>query len=251
MLKLAAGRSMGRPSCAPGAGGAHTPPFLWADAGLRLPRGSSRLQLRPLLLQLRSASGTYFSAILNFLATGLRNVLRRQGFYNNGAFPGSHLSSLPPQLPNPPSPRPVKGLVRPLRLPSCRVAQDFDTSARGMSSTLARNEEKKGSRPSQPTTPATSLGCDLKVSRSEEFLTQISTELTDEALFVAAYHMNPVPIKEKQTQDRGTQISKHVFFTKTRDTDTRSNRNGTRTKTHLLPSPREKGPLPTNLTSGG
>uniref|UniRef100_A0A8C2SAB6 Uncharacterized protein n=1 Tax=Capra hircus TaxID=9925 RepID=A0A8C2SAB6_CAPHI len=77
-----------------------------------------------------------------------------------------------------------------------------------MSSTLARNEEKKGSRPSQPTTPATSLGCNL-VSRSEEFLTQISTELTDEALFVAAYHMNPVPIKEKQTQDRGTQISKH------------------------------------------
>ncbi|XP_052492174.1 putative protein T-ENOL isoform X2 [Budorcas taxicolor] len=79
-----------------------------------------------------------------------------------------------------------------------------------MSSTLARNEEKKGSRPSQPTTPATSLGCNLKVSRSEEFLTQISTELTDEALFVAAYHMNPVPIKEKQTQDRGTQISKHA-----------------------------------------
>ncbi|KAM7228280.1 hypothetical protein CapIbe_020734 [Capra ibex] len=141
-------------------------------------------------------------------------------------------------------------LVRPLRLPSCRVAQDFDTSARGMSSTLARNEEKKGSRPSQPTTPATSLGCNLKVSRSEEFLTQISTELTDEALFVAAYHMNPVPIKEKQTQDRGTQISKHVFFTKTRGTDTRSDRNRTCTKAHLLPSPREKGALPSNLTSG-
>ncbi|XDB64432.1 hypothetical protein AB1E18_017741 [Capra hircus] len=129
-------------------------------------------------------------------------------------------------------------------------AQDFDTSARGMSSTLARNEEKKGSRPSQPTTPATSLGCNLKVSRSEEFLTQISTELTDEALFVAAYHMNPVPIKEKQTQDRGTQISKHVFFTKTRGTDTRSDRNRTCTKAHLLPSPREKGALPSNLTSG-
>ncbi|XP_059934271.1 putative protein T-ENOL isoform X3 [Mesoplodon densirostris] len=48
-----------------------------------------------------------------------------------------------------------------------------------------------------------------KVSHSEEFLTQISTELTDEALFVAAYHMNPVPIKEKQTQDQGTQISQH------------------------------------------
>ncbi|XP_059934270.1 uncharacterized protein LOC132476375 isoform X2 [Mesoplodon densirostris] len=49
-----------------------------------------------------------------------------------------------------------------------------------------------------------------KVSHSEEFLTQISTELTDEALFVAAYHMNPVPIKEKQTQDQGTQISQHA-----------------------------------------
>lgn len=73
MFKLAAGRSMGRPSGAPGAGGAHTPPFLWADAGLRLPRGSSRLQLRPLLLQLRSASGTYFSAfVLAKLEKGTR-----------------------------------------------------------------------------------------------------------------------------------------------------------------------------------
>ncbi|XP_057551062.1 uncharacterized protein LOC130828994 isoform X3 [Hippopotamus amphibius kiboko] len=52
--------------------------------------------------------------------------------------------------------------------------------------------------------------------------------------------MNPVPIKEKQTQDRGTQISKHVCFTKTRGTDTRSDRNRTRTKAHLLPSPHEK-----------
>lgn len=43
------------------------------------------------------------------------------------------------------------------------------TVPRGMSSTLARNEEKKGSRPSQPTTPATSLGCDL-VSPGEGFL---------------------------------------------------------------------------------
>lgn len=80
--------------------------------------------------QLGKCPPPFGSRILNFLATGLRNVLRRQGFYSNGAFPGSPLSSLPPQLPNPPSPRPVKGLVRPLRLPSCRVAQDFDTSAR-------------------------------------------------------------------------------------------------------------------------
>ncbi|XP_045316491.1 uncharacterized protein LOC123588990 isoform X1 [Leopardus geoffroyi] len=79
----------------------------------------------------------------------------------------------------------------------------------------------------------------VSLSRSEEFLTQISTELTDEALFTAGYGTNPVPTKDKQTQDRGTQISKHVFF-QTRGTDTRSDRNRTRTKTHLLPSPRDK-----------
>lgn len=47
------------------------------------------------------------------------------------------------------------------------------------------------------------------LSRSEEFLTRVSTELTDEALFTAGYHMNPEPTKEKQTQDQGTQIFKH------------------------------------------
>lgn len=74
MFKLAAGRSMGRPSCTPGAGGAHTPPFPWAES-LRLPLGSSRLQLRPLLLQLRSASGTYFSAfVLAKLEKGTRDL---------------------------------------------------------------------------------------------------------------------------------------------------------------------------------
>uniref|UniRef100_A0A8C9J3B9 Uncharacterized protein n=1 Tax=Panthera tigris altaica TaxID=74533 RepID=A0A8C9J3B9_PANTA len=87
-----------------------------------------------------------------------------------------------------------------------------------MASTPTRNEEEKGSRMSQA---ATSLGGGpVSLSRSEEFLTQISTELTDEALFTAGYGTNPVPTKEKQTQDRGTQISKHVFF-KTRGTDTR------------------------------
>ncbi|XP_062036283.1 putative protein T-ENOL [Lepus europaeus] len=80
----------------------------------------------------------------------------------------------------------------------------------------------------------------VSLSRSEEFLTRISTELTDEALFIACCHMNPVPIKEKQTKDQGTQISQHVFCTKTRGTDTRSDRNRTRTKAHLLPSPRAK-----------
>ncbi|XP_048080768.1 putative protein T-ENOL isoform X2 [Ursus arctos] len=107
-----------------------------------------------------------------------------------------------------------------------------------MASTPTRNEEKKGSRMPQAATP---LGGGLKISlsRSEEFLTRISTELTNEALFIAGCHMNSVPTKKKQTQDRGTQISKHVFF-KTRGTDTRSDRNRTRTKAHLLPSPRDK-----------
>ncbi|KAM5198221.1 putative protein T-ENOL isoform 1-T2 [Hipposideros larvatus] len=105
-----------------------------------------------------------------------------------------------------------------------------------MESSTSRNEEKRGSRLSQA---ATSLGGGSKasLSRSEEFLTRISTELTNEALFIAGYSMNPVPTKEKQTQDQGTQISKHVFFTNTQGTDTRSDRNRTRTKAHLLPFP--------------
>uniref|UniRef100_A0A9L0RR92 Uncharacterized protein n=2 Tax=Equus TaxID=9789 RepID=A0A9L0RR92_HORSE len=109
---------------------------------------------------------------------------------------------------------------------------------RGMACTPTRNEENKGSGLSQA---ATSLGGGpVSLSRSEELLTRISTELTNEALFIAGYHMNPVPTKGKQTQDRGTQISNHVFFTKTRGTDTHSDRNRTRTKAHLLPSPCDK-----------
>nr|KAF6442564.1 hypothetical protein HJG63_019060 [Rousettus aegyptiacus] len=110
---------------------------------------------------------------------------------------------------------------------------------REMECPTTRNEEKKCSRLSQATT-SFGGGSKASLSRSEEFLTRISTELTNEALFIAGYHMNPVPTKEKQTQDRGTQISKHVFFTKTRGTDTRSDRNRTHTKAHLLPSPRDK-----------
>ncbi|XP_036081219.1 putative protein T-ENOL isoform X6 [Rousettus aegyptiacus] len=91
---------------------------------------------------------------------------------------------------------------------------------REMECPTTRNEEKKCSRLSQATT-SFGGGSKASLSRSEEFLTRISTELTNEALFIAGYHMNPVPTKEKQTQDRGTQISKHVFFTKTRGTDTR------------------------------
>ncbi|KAF6271801.1 hypothetical protein mRhiFer1_016750 [Rhinolophus ferrumequinum] len=79
-----------------------------------------------------------------------------------------------------------------------------------MEPTTARNEEKKGSRLSQA---ATSLGGGSKasLSRSEEFLTRISAELTNEALLVAGYPVNNVPTKEKQTQDQGTQLSKHAL----------------------------------------
>uniref|UniRef100_A0A9L0T4W4 Uncharacterized protein n=2 Tax=Equus TaxID=9789 RepID=A0A9L0T4W4_HORSE len=165
----------------------------------------------------------------------------------SSAAPGPRLSTLPPQL-QLPVPRDQLRFLGPPRLPSCRVAQDFNPFTRGMACTPTRNEENKGSGLSQA---ATSLGGGpVSLSRSEELLTRISTELTNEALFIAGYHMNPVPTKGKQTQDRGTQISNHVFFTKTRGTDTHSDRNRTRTKAHLLPSPCDKGTLPSSLTSG-
>ncbi|XP_036135962.1 putative protein T-ENOL isoform X2 [Molossus molossus] len=108
-----------------------------------------------------------------------------------------------------------------------------------MESTHTRNKEKKGSRLSQA---ATSLSGSSKasLSRSEEFLARISTELTDEALFIAGYHMSPVPTKEKQTQEQGTQLSKHELVTKTQGTDTCSDKNCTCTKAYLLPSPHDK-----------
>ncbi|XP_029403781.1 putative protein T-ENOL [Mus pahari] len=119
-----------------------------------------------------------------------------------------------------------------------------------MASTSARSGDKKDIRSSQA---AASLGGGqkLSLSRSEEFLSRISTELTDEALFIARSHLSILPNKEKNTKDQGTQISRPVFFTKTQGTDTRSDKNRTRTKAHLLPSPREKGPLPNSLTTGG
>lgn len=46
------------------------------------------------------------------------------------------------------------------------------------------------------------------LSRSEEYLSRISTELMEEALCTACCHLNPVPIKKKQSQDQATQISK-------------------------------------------
>lgn len=65
MLQLAAGRSMGRPRCARGAGGgARTPPFLWADAGLHPLGRRYSLQLLSLLLSCARLPGTYSSALV-------------------------------------------------------------------------------------------------------------------------------------------------------------------------------------------
>ncbi|XP_058536507.1 putative protein T-ENOL isoform X1 [Ochotona princeps] len=117
-----------------------------------------------------------------------------------------------------------------------------------MASTPAKHEEAKDSRLCQAAV-SPSEGPKFSLPHSEEFLSRISTELTDEALFIACCHVTPGPPKEKQTKDQGTQISQHVFCTKTRGTDTRSDRNRTRTKVHLLPSPRAKGALPTSLAA--
>uniref|UniRef100_A0A8C2YRD1 Uncharacterized protein n=1 Tax=Chinchilla lanigera TaxID=34839 RepID=A0A8C2YRD1_CHILA len=83
-------------------------------------------------------------------------------------------------------------------------------------------------------------GPKASVSRSEESLTRISTELTEEALFVARCHMYPVPLKKKQTKDQGTQMSKHAFLTQSQGTDPCCDKNRTRTKAHLRPSPHDK-----------
>uniref|UniRef100_A0A287CWL6 Uncharacterized protein n=1 Tax=Ictidomys tridecemlineatus TaxID=43179 RepID=A0A287CWL6_ICTTR len=79
-----------------------------------------------------------------------------------------------------------------------------------MASTPTRNDEKKSSWLSQ-TASSLSGGQKVSISRSEEFLTRISNELTEEALFIAGCHMNPVPTEEKQTKDQGTQISSHAL----------------------------------------
>uniref|UniRef100_A0A1D5RL94 CDIP transferase, opposite strand n=2 Tax=Mus musculus TaxID=10090 RepID=A0A1D5RL94_MOUSE len=77
-----------------------------------------------------------------------------------------------------------------------------------MASTSARSGDKKDIRSSQA---AASLGGGQKLSCSEEFLTRISTELTDEALFIARSRLSPLPNKEKNTKDQGTQISRHAL----------------------------------------
>lgn len=84
------------------------------------------------------------------------------------------------------------------------------TVPRGMEASPTRSKERKASGLAQAAA-SLSGGSKPSLSRSEEFLAQISTELTDEALFVAGYRVNPVPSKEKQTQDQGTQIYKQAL----------------------------------------
>ncbi|XP_072455384.1 uncharacterized protein [Notamacropus eugenii] len=100
-----------------------------------------------------------------------------------------------------------------------------------MESSTAGPQEKKGTRHSHNSiTP-------VVVTRSEEYLVRVSTELANEALMGAQYPMSPDLPKELKKLDQGTQMSRHVLpTTRTKGTDTRSDRNRTRNKTHLLPS---------------
>ncbi|XP_074053401.1 uncharacterized protein LOC141495686 [Macrotis lagotis] len=75
------------------------------------------------------------------------------------------------------------------------------------------------------------------ISRTEEYLSRVSTELANEALIGAQYPLSPDLPMELKKLDQGTQMSRHVLpTTRTKGTDTRSDRNRTRNKTHLLPS---------------
>ncbi|XP_043835588.1 uncharacterized protein LOC122737185 [Dromiciops gliroides] len=100
-----------------------------------------------------------------------------------------------------------------------------------MESSPSGPQEKKGTRHSHNSpTPAV-------ITRSEEYLVRVSTELANEALMGAQYPMSPDLPKELKKLDQGTQMSRHVLpTTRTKGTDTRSDRNRTRNKTHLLPS---------------
>ncbi|KAM9098666.1 uncharacterized protein ACOB8E_006906 isoform 2-T2 [Sarcophilus harrisii] len=100
-----------------------------------------------------------------------------------------------------------------------------------MASSPSGPQEKKGTLNSHnPPTPAV-------LTRSEEYLVRISTELTNEALMGAQYPIGSDLPKELKKLDQGTQMSRHVPpTTRTKGTDTRSDRNRTRNKTHLLPS---------------
>ncbi|XP_020862489.1 uncharacterized protein LOC110222019 isoform X3 [Phascolarctos cinereus] len=100
-----------------------------------------------------------------------------------------------------------------------------------MESSPSGPQEKKGTRHSyNSATPAI-------ITRSEEYLARVSTELANEALMGAQYTMSPDVPKELKKLDQGTQMSRQVLpTTRTKGTDPRSDRNRTRNKTHLLPS---------------
>ncbi|XP_036268893.2 atrophin-1 isoform X2 [Pipistrellus kuhlii] len=189
------------------------------------------------------------SGISDLLATGPRNPADTEGLIGtgSGAAAGPPLSLHLPSPLHSPSPGPV---IEPQASPVLPSSPRSQPSARGMEASPTRSKERKGSGQSQAATSLTG-GSKPSLSRSEEFLSQISTELTDEALFVAGYRVNSVPSKKMQTRDQGTQIYKHEFLTKTQGTDTRSDRSHVCTKAHLPPSRRDQGALPSSLTSGG
>ncbi|XP_038619622.1 uncharacterized protein LOC119942764 isoform X1 [Tachyglossus aculeatus] len=97
-----------------------------------------------------------------------------------------------------------------------------------------------GAQPHRPVAAA-QRSASACYSHSEEFLSRVSCDLTNEALSGARCPPTPMPPKEPQRRDQGTQMSRHVLpVTQTRGTDTRSDKNRTRNKSHLLP-PRDMG----------
>ncbi|XP_038619624.1 uncharacterized protein LOC119942764 isoform X2 [Tachyglossus aculeatus] len=92
-----------------------------------------------------------------------------------------------------------------------------------------------GAQPHRPVAAA-QRSASACYSHSEEFLSRVSCDLTNEALSGARCPPTPMPPKEPQRRDQGTQMSRHVLpVTQTRGTDTRSDKNRTRNKSHLLP----------------
>ncbi|XP_009428872.2 uncharacterized protein LOC739572 [Pan troglodytes] len=215
---------MDRPRGARDAGGARSPPFLPATSlASASPAGAPGLQLRSPLLQLRVASGNLL------LRARSRRLERPQSALQLGCFSrapcdGRIRSQAPPYVILPS----FSSVWRLGSLPPRRHLEG------GMASTLMGNEgEKKSSWPSQA---APSLrGGPASLSRSEEYLSRISTELMEEALCTACCHLNPVPIKKKQSQDQATQISKRETVPAARHTSCQLLVKRTCLKTTLLP----------------
>ncbi|XP_038187541.1 putative protein T-ENOL isoform X3 [Arvicola amphibius] len=88
---------------------------------------------------------------------------------------------------------------------------DMQDLSQVMASTSARIGEKKDSWPSQA---AAALGGGQKVSlsRSEEFLSKISAELTDEALFIArSQPSSPRPVAQTPALTEIAPAPRHTF----------------------------------------